>query len=93
MMLFTAVMSTRQESVDVPRKTVTSTRGMKSTALFVLAVTAAAAVVFLVTLLPSQGARRIDVTTSSFIEQQPEVSLYSPKFEKMEHEYYPPSAS
>jgi hypothetical protein len=93
MMLFTAGMSTRQESVDAPRKTVTSTRGMKSTALFALAVTAAAAVVFLVTLLPSQGARRIDVTTSSFIEQQPEVSLYSPKFEKMEHEYYPPSAS
>ena len=92
MMLFTAGMSTRQESVDAPRKTVTSTRGMKSTALFVLAVTAAAAVVFLVTLLPSQGARRIDVATS-FIEQQPEVSLYSPKFEKMEHEYYPPSAS
>jgi len=66
---------------------------MKSAALlFVLAVTAAAAVVFLVALFPSQGAGRIDVldvTTTIFIEQhQPEaeVSLYSPRFEKMEHE-------
>ena len=57
-----------------------------------------AAVVFLVTLVlvPSQGAGRIEdvTTTASFIEQQqPEVSLYLPRFEKMEHEYYSPSAS
>jgi len=98
MMLFTPGISSRQESVDTPRKTVTSsTRGMVD-----LAVTAAAAaavvVLFLVTLdlVPSQGAGRIEdvTTTTSFIEQQqPEVSLYLPRFEKMEHEYYPPSAS
>ena len=68
MMLFTAGNSTR---------TAACTRGMASTALFVIC---------LVTLLPSQGVERIDVTSSSnrsIIEQQPEVSLYSPRFEKM----------